>query len=105
MDWAKETLQKPMWKEEIKNREAKEQVTKKMAERVQEGDIIGFGSGSTSYLTAIEIAKKVQTELLFLRHTKLKCYVLILEYQQQHWKKKSLTGALMELMRLTMTTG
>lgn len=30
MDWAKETLQKPMWKEEIKNREAKEQVAKKM---------------------------------------------------------------------------
>ena len=26
MDWAKETLQKPMWKEEIKNRKAKEQV-------------------------------------------------------------------------------
>ena len=47
-----------------KNREAKEQVAKKMAERVQEGDIIGFGSGSTSYLTAIEIAKKVQTEHL-----------------------------------------
>ena len=35
MDWAKETLQKPMWKEEIKNREAKEQVAKKMVERVQ----------------------------------------------------------------------
>ena len=64
MDWAKETLQKPMWKEEIKNREAKEQVAKKMAERVQDGDVIGFGSGSTSYLTAIEIAKKVQTEHL-----------------------------------------
>lgn len=29
-----------------------------MAERVQDGDIIGFGSGSTSYLTAIEIAKR-----------------------------------------------
>lgn len=64
MDWAKETLQKPMWKEEIKNREAKEQVARKMAERVQDGDVIGFGSGSTSYLTAIEIAKKVQTEHL-----------------------------------------
>ena len=42
MDWAKETLQKPMWKEEIKNREAKEQVAKKMAERVQEGDITNY---------------------------------------------------------------
>ena len=104
MDWAKETLQKPMWKEEIKNREAKEQVAKKMAERVQDGDIIGFGSGSTSYLTAIEIAKKVQTEHLNIIAIPTS-YVLILESQQQHWKKKSLTGALMELMRLTMTTG
>lgn len=64
MNWDKELLQKPMWKEEIKNREAKEQVAKKIAQRVQDGDVIGFGSGSTSYLTAIEIANKVQTENL-----------------------------------------
>lgn len=64
MDWNREILQKPMWKEEIKNREAKEQIAKKIAGRVQDGDVIGFGSGSTSYLTAIEIANKVQTENL-----------------------------------------
>lgn len=57
MDWAKETLQKPMWKEEIKIERQKNRLLK-MAERVQDGDIIGFGSGSTSYLTAIEIAKR-----------------------------------------------
>ena len=64
MDWNREILQKPMLKEEIKNREAKEQIAKKIAGRVQDGDVIGFGSGSTSYLTAIEIANKVQTENL-----------------------------------------
>lgn len=64
MNWDRELLQKPMWKEEIKNRDEKEQVAKKIAQRVQNGDVIGFGSGSTSYLTAIEIAKKVQTENL-----------------------------------------
>ena len=64
MKWEKELLQKPAWKEEIKNREEKEQIAKKIAQRVQDGDVIGFGSGSTSYLTAIEIAKKVQTEKL-----------------------------------------
>ena len=64
MNWDKELLQKPMWKEEIKNREQKEQVAKKIAQRVQDGDVIGFGSGSTSYLTAIEIAHKVQMENL-----------------------------------------
>lgn len=64
MNWDKELLQKPMWKEEIKNREKKEQVAKKIAQRVQDGDVIGFGSGSTSYLTAIEIAHKVKMENL-----------------------------------------
>ena len=40
--------------EEIKNREAKEQIAQRIAGRVQDGNVIGFGSGSTSYLTAIE---------------------------------------------------
>ena len=62
MDWNREILQRPMWKEEIQNREVKEKIAKKMAEKVQNGDVIGFGSGSTSYLTAIEIANKIQTE-------------------------------------------
>lgn len=62
MDWDKAILQKPVWKEEIKNREDKEQIAQKIAQRVQDGDVIGFGSGSTSYLTAIEIAKKIQSE-------------------------------------------
>lgn len=62
MNWDRELLQKPMWKEEISNREEKENVAKKIAQRVQNGDVIGFGSGSTSYLTAIEIANKVQEE-------------------------------------------
>ena len=30
MEWAKETLQKPMWKEEIKNREAKNQLNNEL---------------------------------------------------------------------------
>ena len=66
MNWNREILEKPAWKEEIKNREEKEQIAKKIAQRVQDGDVIGFGSGSTSYLTAIEIAKKVQNENLHI---------------------------------------
>ena len=53
-----------MWKEEISNREEKEEIAKKIAERVQDGDVIGFGSGSTSYLAAIAIAEKIQKESL-----------------------------------------
>ena len=60
MNWNKELLQKLEWKEEITNREEKEKIAKKIAEKVQDGDVIGFGSGSTAYLASIEIAKKVK---------------------------------------------
>lgn len=62
MDWNKEILQKPTWNKQITNKEAKEKIAKKMVEKVQNGDVIGFGSGSTSYLTALEIASKMQAE-------------------------------------------
>lgn len=64
MNWKKEFLQKPSWKEEIANRESKEQIAKKIADKVQNGDVIGFGSGSTSYLATIEIARKISQENL-----------------------------------------
>ena len=66
MNWDKEILQKPMWKEEITNREAKERVAQVIASRVNDWDVIGFGSGSTSYLTAIAIADRVQRENLHI---------------------------------------
>ena len=62
MEWNREIMQKPMWKEEISNREKKEKIARRMAEKVQDGEVIGFGSGSTSYLTVIEIANKMQRE-------------------------------------------
>ena len=62
MYWDKEIMQEPMWKEKISNREQKEEIAKKIAQKVCDGDVIGFGSGSTSYLAAIEIANKVQRE-------------------------------------------
>lgn len=66
MNWNKEILQKPTWKEEISNREAKEKVANIMAQKVQDWDVIGFGSGSTSYLTAIAIGQRVQRENLHI---------------------------------------
>ena len=64
MDWNKQILQKPEWKEEISNREEKEAIAKKIASKVQNGDVIGFGSGSTAYLASIEIAKRIREENL-----------------------------------------
>lgn len=48
----------------ITNKEEKLKLAKKIAEKVKDGQVIGFGSGSTSYLAAIEIGKRVQNENL-----------------------------------------
>ncbi len=50
--------------EHITNREAKEALAKLITQKVQDGQTIGFGWGSTSYLAALEIGKKVQSERL-----------------------------------------
>ena len=48
----------------IENREIKEALAEKILDKVSDGDVIGFGSGTTSYITAIEIGEKVQKEHL-----------------------------------------
>lgn len=61
MDWKNELLSKIDF-DNIKNREQKDIVAKKIADRVKDGEVIGFGSGSTSYLTIYAIADKVKKE-------------------------------------------
>lgn len=55
------------WKNNVDNKEEKVKLAKRMAKRVKNGDVIGFGSGSTSYLTVIEIAKRVKEENLKIK--------------------------------------
>lgn len=62
MDWRREILQNCEWKEEISNREEKEKVAKIIASKVKDGDVIGFGSGSTAFLATIEIGKRIKAE-------------------------------------------
>lgn len=50
------------WNSEISNAEEKINIAKKIAEKVKDGDVIGFGSGSTSFLAVKEIAKKIKKE-------------------------------------------
>ena len=45
---------------DISNLEAKEKVVEKIVDKVRDGDVIGFGSGSTSYLATIAIANIVK---------------------------------------------
>ena len=43
MEWNKQILQKPMWNNEISNREQKERIAKEIARIADDGDVIGFG--------------------------------------------------------------
>jgi ribose 5-phosphate isomerase A len=59
MKW--ENLRVPeAWK--VSNREAKEAVAREIAQKVQNGQVIGVGSGSTSYLAILAIAERVKKE-------------------------------------------
>lgn len=55
------------WKNNIDNKEEKLKLATRMASRVKDGDVIGFGSGSTSYITVEEISKKVKKENLKIK--------------------------------------
>lgn len=61
MKWEQYNLE---WNSEISNMEEKLELAKIIASKVNDGDVIGFGSGSTSYLAAKAIAKRVQEEEL-----------------------------------------
>lgn len=61
MNWDKEILNKIDF-DNIRNKEEKEKVAKKVAEKIKNGDVIGFGSGSTSYLTILAIAEKMKKD-------------------------------------------
>lgn len=66
MNWKEEVIQKLEWNGEISNFEDKQRVAKKIAQRVKDGEVIGFGSGSTSFLAAKEIASRVKKEGLHI---------------------------------------
>lgn len=62
MNWKKEILQDVKWNEDITNKEQKQKLALKIAEKVNDGDVIGFGSGSTSFLAVCAIADRIKKE-------------------------------------------
>jgi ribose 5-phosphate isomerase A len=50
------------WCRPISNREAKERIAREVALRASSGDVIGAGSGSTSFLTVIALGERVASE-------------------------------------------
>ena len=63
MNWDKKILEN-INIENIEHIEEKKKVAEKIADKVQDNQIIGFGSGSTSYLATIAIADKIKKENL-----------------------------------------
>ena len=57
-----ELIKKLDWNNNIKNKEEKEVLARKIASKVKDGDVISFGSGTTSFLAVKEIAKKCEEE-------------------------------------------
>ena len=52
------------WTKDISNEEEKKELGKELLQYVKSGDIIGFGSGSTSYLAAKQIGEYVNKNMI-----------------------------------------
>jgi ribose 5-phosphate isomerase A len=63
MNWERLAV-RDAWSGDVSNRAAKEELGRRIAERVQDGQVIGVGSGSTSYIAIHAIADRVRKERL-----------------------------------------
>ena len=62
MNTNEDLINKLEWNNNIKNREEKEVLARKIASKVRNGDVISFGSGTTSFLAVKEIGKRCKSE-------------------------------------------
>lgn len=67
MKWKNNIIDNLKWSDNIINREQKEKVAQKIARMVNDNDIIGIGSGSTSYLALLAISERVKAEKLHIQ--------------------------------------
>lgn len=67
MNWQSNLIKNLPWSDTIINREGKQKVAEKIAEKVKDGDVLGVGSGSTVYLSLIAIAEKIKAEKLNIK--------------------------------------
>lgn len=63
MNWDKDILNKIEF-DNISNIEEKKKLGEIIANKVEDGQVIGFGSGSTSYMATLAIAEKIKNEKL-----------------------------------------
>lgn len=62
MDWGHNLIDGLKWSDNIINREGKERVANEIAAKLENGQVIGAGSGSTVYLALLAIAKRINEE-------------------------------------------
>ncbi len=62
MKWQNDIAQNLSWSQEISNYEEKLAVAQQVAQKVENGHVIGAGSGSTSFLALKEISKRIKEE-------------------------------------------
>jgi ribose 5-phosphate isomerase A len=62
MEWDNSIVNSLPWGKNITRREEKEIIANRIASMANDGDIIGVGSGSTSYMALLAIAKRVKEE-------------------------------------------
>lgn len=67
MEWDNNLISNLKWSDNIINREGKERVGKDIASKMQDGDIIGVGSGSTVYLALFAIQERLKQENLSIQ--------------------------------------
>lgn len=67
MEWKNNIINSLLWGKTITRREEKELVANKIASMANDGDIIGIGSGSTSYMALLALAKRVRDEKLQIK--------------------------------------
>ena len=60
-------VHRPVWTGSISNEAAKREVAGVVAARAEDGEVIGIGSGSTSFLALIALADRVRSEGLGVR--------------------------------------
>lgn len=64
MDWNENIINNIKWNGEISNIDQKQAIADRICKRVKNNEVIGFGSGSTSFLATKSIAKRIIDENL-----------------------------------------
>ncbi|WP_417371805.1 ribose 5-phosphate isomerase A [Gelidibacter japonicus] len=67
MDWDSDIIKTVTWLGTMTNLESKQKLAERIASKVMHGEIIGVGSGSTSYLALLAIAQRIKSEDLHIK--------------------------------------